>query len=103
MSNSHIPTSTTTKEQLKNVPFRIKALIQTRGKTHRDIAKLAGTTPASISQIINGKKRAGLNLLMRIALALDTDMNYLCGFERDIDMKAVYRHKIKQIKEILED
>ena len=92
-----------TKEQLKNVPQRIKALMFTRKMDQYILADRAGTTPASISKIVNGKKRAGLNLLMRIALALDTDMNYICGFNGNIDMKAVYIHKIKQIKEILED
>ena len=92
-----------TKEQLKNVPRRIKALMYTRNIDQYILADKAGTTPSAISKILRGKQIAGLNLLIRIALALDTDINYICGFAGNIDMKAVYMHKIKQIKEILED
>ena len=90
-------------ERLKIISQRIKTLMFTRQVNQRQLAKAANTSRICINRILTGRDGVGLNLLMRIVLALDTDMNYICGFEGNIDMKAIYLHKLKRIKEILED
>lgn len=49
----------------------LKTYLDKRALTQSDFAEVVGTTPATISRIIKGKFRPGLELAVKIAEATD--------------------------------
>lgn len=61
--------------------FRIKEVIKSKNKRVKDIAQIIGIEPPNFSNIINGKSTPSLDMLQRIASALNVHISEL--FEKD--------------------
>lgn len=61
--------------------FRIKEVIKNKNKRVKDIAQIIGIEPPNFSNIINGKSTPSLDMLQRIASALNVHISEL--FEKD--------------------
>lgn len=55
---------------------KITALRKAQGLTVRQLAELTGINPANISNIENGKVSTGIDVLQKIASALNTEINF---------------------------
>lgn len=53
--------------------------------TQRELADRACITPVSLSRYINGARIPNSKALARIAIALNTDTDYLLGIEKEND------------------
>lgn len=69
------------KEIRDGMPRRIINLMRIKKINQGELAKMSKTTEATISQILSKKRNPGLYIIVRIARALNTDLNYLCGFD----------------------
>ena len=58
---------------------RLKALLKEKGYTQVKMQMLTGIDQSDYSKIENGKRYFTLEQLKRIAVALDTSMDYLAG------------------------
>lgn len=58
---------------------RIKELRQEKNLTQRQLAKMANTTPTSVSAYEKGQKTPSIEVLCNIANALETSVDWLCG------------------------
>ena len=58
---------------------RIKKLRLENGLTQRQLAKMANTTPTSVSAYEKGQKTPSIEVLCNIANALETSVDWLCG------------------------
>lgn len=58
---------------------RIKELRQEKNLTQRQLAKIANTTPTSVSAYEKGQKTPSIEVLCNIANALETSVDWLCG------------------------
>ncbi len=58
---------------------RIKELRQKKDLTQRQLAKMANTTPTSVSAYEKGQKTPSIEALCNIANALETSVDWLCG------------------------
>ena len=58
---------------------RMKELRQKKDLTQRQLAKMANTTPTSVSAYEKGQKTPSIEVLCNIANALDTSVDWLCG------------------------
>lgn len=58
---------------------RIKELRQKKDLTQRQLAKMANTTPTSVSAYEKGQKTPSIEVLCNIANALETSVDWLCG------------------------
>lgn len=58
---------------------RIKELRQKKNLTQRQLAKMANTTPTSVSAYEKGQKTPSIEVLCNIANALETSVDWLCG------------------------
>ena len=56
---------------------RIKILREHRAMTQKQLAEMAGTNPAYISQLETGRARGGLEVLRNVAKALKVDLDIL--------------------------
>ena len=61
--------------------FRIKEVIKNKNKRVKDIAQIIGIEPPNFSNIINGKSTPSIDMLQRIADALNVHISEL--FEKD--------------------
>lgn len=57
--------------------IKIKEIRQSRGLTQDDLAELVGCNTSHISNIENDHTKVSLNVLLAIANALDTSIDYL--------------------------
>lgn len=58
---------------------RMKELRQKKNLTQRQLAKMANTTPTSVSAYEKGQKTPSIEVLCNIANALETSVDWLCG------------------------
>lgn len=58
---------------------RIKELRQKKNLTQRQLAKMANTTPTSVSAYEKGQKTPSIEALCNIANVLETSVDWLCG------------------------
>lgn len=58
---------------------RMKELRQGKNLTQRQLAKMANTTPTSVSAYEKGQKTPSIEVLCNIANALETSVDWLCG------------------------
>lgn len=65
--------------------FRIKEIIESKNETVKNIAGKLGIAPPNLSNIINGRVAPSIDLLQRIADALDVHISEL--FERPEGLK----------------
>jgi transcriptional regulator with XRE-family HTH domain len=56
---------------------RIKTVLAEKDITHKELAKMVGIAPNSITRICNNEFQPTLKLLREIALALDVDIREL--------------------------
>lgn len=71
--------------------FRIKEIIESKNETVKNIAGKLGIAPPNLSNIINGRVAPSLEMLQRIANALDVHITEL--FDRDNqDFKMICPH-----------
>ncbi len=56
---------------------RIKQIREERGMEARDLAKLVGIDPASLSRIENGKYSVGFDILSKIAISLGKKIDFV--------------------------
>lgn len=69
--------------------FRIKEVIKNKNKRVKDIAQIIGIEPPNFSNIINGKSTPSLDMLQRIASALNVHISEL--FEKDTPTDNIVR------------
>ena len=58
---------------------RMKELRQKKNLTQRQLAKMANTTPTSVSAYEKWQKTPSIEVLCNIANALETSVDWLCG------------------------
>lgn len=58
---------------------RMKELRQKKNLTQRQLAKMANTTPTSVSAYEKGQKTPSIEALCNIANVLETSVDWLCG------------------------
>ncbi len=56
---------------------RIKAVLAEKDIAHKDLAKIVGLVPNSITRICNNESQPSLKLLRDIAIAVDVDIREL--------------------------
>ena len=56
---------------------RIKAVLAEKDIAHKELAKMVGMVPNSITRICNNESQPSLKLLRDIAMALDVDIREL--------------------------
>lgn len=90
-----------------NISESLKKIRKLKGLTQVDLAKKAGITQTSYSQIENGLNKPRKETLERIARALDIpiDVIYLMGIELEdvpAHKKEDFKHLFPTVKELLE-
>lgn len=63
---------------------RVSELLKMYGKTQCELAKQVGVTEVSISRYINGERTPHLDIALKIAINLNTTVEYLMGIEMEI-------------------
>ena len=66
---------------------RIKRLRLEKDLTQRQLARMANTTPTSVSSYEKGQKTPSIEVLCNIANALETSVDWLCG---NLEFKGSY-------------
>lgn len=69
-----------TDERRKRVGVRVKALREQQGLSQRKLALMIGSNQTHIWQIENGNVNVGLDLLCRLADALEVNVRDLINF-----------------------
>ena len=67
----------------------LKDLINSSGKTAKEIAKKTNISQAAMSYYINGKTEPTLNILITLADYFNVSMDYLVGRENDYGLVEV--------------
>lgn len=62
---------------MSEMGVRIKDLLEKKGMSQKELAKKAGCTEAAISHYIKGDRVPRSNVLVQIAVALDTTADFL--------------------------
>lgn len=57
--------------------FRIKEIISSKGETIKNVAERIDVAPPNLSNIVNGKVTPSIEMLQRIASALDVHISEL--------------------------
>lgn len=66
----------------KTLAERIQKVMDVRGITQADLARMTGITTSNIAYIVNGKtKDPRLQSVLAIAEALDVSLDYLAGYK----------------------
>ena len=74
---------------------RLKALIEKKGITQKDLADEVGCTDAAISHYIKGDRVPRASVLTKLAIALDTTSEYLMeGIPTDVSDEIDYAKKL---------
>lgn len=68
---------------------RLSCLLSRRGLTQRELAGMCGVDEASMSRYVNGNRKPCMDVLVRIANALDVSVEYLTGNEEEISFKEI--------------
>lgn len=75
----------------KELGERMLKLMQQQGRTQKQVAKLIGTTEATMSRYVSGDREPKADTLSDIATALHTTSDYLLGRESEQnDLNAAY-------------
>ena len=67
------------KEAARVLAAALRELIKYRGINQKWLADNAETTESTISRYLKGENQPEINIVMRIAKALNVSMDYLCG------------------------
>lgn len=72
------------KRQSTDLPFVVEArrLMQQENLTLRDLAAQADVDDGYLAHVLNGKKRASEDLVLRVSLALDLPADYFIEYRR---------------------
>lgn len=93
-----------------NVGFRIGLVRSRSGLSQREFAERLGISPGYLSQVENGKKQPGSEVLVALRSAFDVDLNWIVGSDDGVpepvlgdpipvkvaalpDMKAPFKHR----------
>lgn len=61
---------------------RIKAVLEERNMSQKELAEKTGLTEASVSRYVNGTRAPKAPVIVEMAKALNVDVGYLLDFER---------------------
>ena len=70
---------TKNKDVAKIIANTLREIIKSRGINQKWLADRAETTEPTISRYLKGATQPEINIVMRVAKALDVSMDYLCG------------------------
>lgn len=70
---------------------RIKELLKKNDMSQKELAEIIGTTEASISRYVRGRRSPKLPIAIKMAKALHTTAEYIMGQEADDQETAYYR------------
>ena len=65
---------------------RIKAELKAKGITQKELSKRTGISPANLSKYINSKNEPRVDIVLRVAKALDVNAMSLIGIESKISI-----------------
>jgi transcriptional regulator with XRE-family HTH domain len=60
-----------------NIAANLRRILDSRGLTQADLARLSGESEMNISRVIRGESTAGTGIMARIAEALDVSLDRL--------------------------
>ena len=78
-------------DKMKSTGERIKALLNEKKMTQRQLAELSGVTESAISHYIKGDRIPSGVASVNIACALSTTVNYISGKDDLLDFSSVKR------------
>lgn len=78
-------------DKMKSTGERIKALLNEKKMTQRQLAELSGVTESAISHYIKGDRIPSGVVSANIAYALSTTINYILGKDDLLDFFSVKR------------
>ena len=76
---------------------RLVALMEEINLTGLELSKMVGTTNVTISRYINGQRKPRLEIVVKIAEALETSTDYLLGYS---DTKNFTKSKTSNVSKI---
>jgi len=76
---------------------RIKELMKEQSMTQKELARRSGLTEASVSKYLSGARKPQLEAIIALAKTLNTDADYLLGFEKG--SSSTYKDIEKMIRE----
>ena len=68
---------------------RLSCILSERGLTQRELAGMCGVDETSMSRYVNGSRKPCMDILVRIAGALNVSVEYLTGSEEEISFKEI--------------
>ena len=68
---------------------RLSCILSERGLTQRELAGMCGVDETSMSRYVNGSRKPCMDVLVRIAGALNVSVEYLTGSEEEISFKEI--------------
>ena len=68
---------------------RLSCILSERGLTQRELVGMCGVDETSMSRYINGSRKPCMDVLVRIAGALNGSVEYLTGSEEEISFKEI--------------
>ena len=72
-----------------NFNNRLSCILSERGLTQRELANMCGVDETSMSRYVNGSRKPCMDVLVRIAGALNVSVEYLTGCEEEISFKEI--------------
>ena len=80
---------------IETIGNRMKELLEKKGLSQKDLAEMVGCTDAAISHYIKGDRMPRTNVLIKIAVSLDTTVDYLVeGTPTDVYDELVFAKKL---------
>lgn len=66
----------------RTLGLRLRALREARGREQKELASVVGISPGTLCNVEKGKTGLSLEVLVKLAEALDTSLDHLLGRER---------------------
>lgn len=89
-----------TEVDYKQLGIKIKKMRQSEGLTQDKLAEIVGCNTSHISNIENNYTKVSLNLLLAIANALNTSIDYLLSEQYDNSVFALDHEILRAIKNL---
>lgn len=86
--------------------YYVKEIIDDLGITQNEFAKRLGTTPKTISKIVNGEQNVSKDIARKLSDMLGTSVEFWLNLQKDYDLEIVKIEEQKQIdreKEVFQD
>ena len=68
---------------------KLSCILAERGLTQRELAGMCGVDETSMSRYVNGSRKPCMEVLVRIADALNVSVEYLTGNEKEVSFKEI--------------